>query len=253
MTVFISVSNMGCIDLTMNHLESLKRVGMTNYMAYAIDSECYETLRSKGYNTFLLGRDDLKDFHGWQTKTFDYMSFMRYHVIDNLLRQGKTVWYLDVDSVVLQNLNPYVEFMRGKFDAALQDDCYMLCTGCMLFFPTALSLMKPMVDMKRFDINDQAYFEQFLNKSKLRIGALSRHQFPNGLLYFNEDNENPKYLAMQREFRRLDRSQVMFVHANWMIGLQTKIDALKSKELWFLKSPAPPMAPRSPSENAESE
>ena len=241
--VFISVSNMGCIELTMNHLESLKRVGMTNYMAYAIDRECYGTLLSRGYKAFLLGRDDLKDFHQWQTKTFDYISFMRYHVIDNLLRQGKTVWYMDVDTVVLQNLNPYVEFMRDKFDAALQDDCYMPCTGCMLFFPSALSLMKPMVQMKKFNVNDQAYFEQFLIKSKLRIGVLNRNQFPNGLLYFNEDN--PKYIDKQREFRNSDPSQVMFVHANWMMGLQTKIDALKSKGLWFIPA-------RSASENAES-
>ena len=242
--VFISVSNMGCIELTMNHLESLKRVGMTNYMAYAIDSECYETLCSKGYNAFLLGRDDLKNFQVWQTKAFDYLSFMRYHVIDNLLRQGKTVWYLDVDTVVLQNLNPYVESMRDKFDAALQDDCYMPCTGCMLFFPSALSLMKPMVEMEKFNINDQAYFEPVLKKSKLRVGVLNRNQFPNGLLYFNEDNA--KYVDKQREFRNSDPSQVMFVHANWMVGLQTKIDALKSKGLWFLSA-------RSASENAESE
>lgn len=241
--VFISVSNNGCIDLTLNHLESLKRAGITNYTAYAIDSECYETLCAKGYNAFLLGRDDLKDFHKWQTKAFDYISFMRYHVIDKLLRQGKAVWYLDVDTVVLQDLNPYAEFLRGKFDAALQDDCYMPCTGCMLFFPSALSLMKPMVEMKTFNINDQAYFEPILKKSKLRIGVLNRNQFPNGLLYFNEDN--PKYLEKQIEFRNSDKSQIMFVHANWMVGLQTKIEALKSKDLWFLPT-------RSECENMES-
>ena len=243
--VFISVSNTGCIDLTMNHLESLKKVGMTNYVAYALDSECYETLRSKGYNTFLLGRDDLKDFHNFKTKGFDYISFIRYHVIDNLLRQGKIVWYLDVDSVVLKNLNPYVEFLRDKVDAALQDDCYMACTGCMLFFPSALSLIQPMVTMKKFKDNDQVHFLPFLNKSKLRIVLLNRNVFPIGLLYFNEDSLDPNFLAMQQEFRRSDPSQVMFVHANWMVGLQVKIDALKSKGLWFLP-------PRSVTENAES-
>ena len=232
--VFISVSNMGCIDLTLNHLESIKRAGMTNYVAYAIDSLCYETLHSKGYTTHLLGRDDMNQYHNFNTPGFDHISFMRYHVIDKLLREGKTVWYLDVDTVVIQDLNAYIDVVKDTFDVALQDDCYMPCTGCMLFFPSALSLVKPMVETRDFSKNDQIYFLKFLNASKLRIGILNRNLFPNGLLYFNKDSLDPKFIAMQQEFRRSDPSQVMFVHANWMIGVQTKIDAFKSKGLWFL-------------------
>uniref|UniRef100_A0A6C0HLV4 Nucleotide-diphospho-sugar transferase domain-containing protein n=1 Tax=viral metagenome TaxID=1070528 RepID=A0A6C0HLV4_9ZZZZ len=230
--VFISVSNMGCIDLTLNHLESIKRAGMTNYVAYAIDSLCYETLRSKGYTTHLLGRDDMNQYHDFNTPGFDHISFMRYHVIDKLLREGKTVWYLDVDTVVIQDLNAYIAVVKDTFDVALQDDCYMPCTGCMLFFPSALSLVKPMIETRDFSKNDQIYFLKFLNASKLRIGILNRNLFPNGLLYFNE--HNPKHADKQLEFKNSDPTKVMFVHANWMIGVQTKIDAFKSKGLWFL-------------------
>lgn len=230
--VFISVSNMGCVELTINHIESLKRVGMTNYIAYAIDSQCYETLRSKGYNTHLLGRDDMNQYHDFNTRGFDHISFMRYHVIDKLLREGKTVWYLDVDSVVVQDLNSYVDVVKDNFDVVLQDDCYMPCTGCMLFFPSAMELVKPMIETRDFSKNDQIYFLKFLNRTKLRVGILNRNIFPNGLLYFNDDN--PKHIDKQIEFRNSDLSKVMFIHANWMIGVQTKIDALKSKGLWFV-------------------
>ena len=242
-TVFISVSNTGCIELTINHLESLKRVGMTNYVAYAIDTECYDTLRSKGYNTHLLGRNDMNQYHHFNTPGFDHISFMRYHVIDKLLREGKTVWYLDVDSVVMQDLNSYVDVVKDKFDVALQDDCYMPCTGCMIFFPSALELVKPMIETRDFSKNDQVYFLKFLNRTKLRVGLLNRNIFPNGLLYFNDDN--PKQLDKQIEFRNSDPSKIMFIHANWIVGVQAKITALKSKGLWFVP-------PRSVSENAES-
>jgi len=215
---------------------------MTNYIAYAIDTECYDTLRSKGYNTHLLGRNDMNQYHDFNTPGFDHISFMRYHVIDKLLREGKTVWYLDVDSVVMKDLNSYVDVVKDNFDVALQDDCYMPCTGCMLFFPSALELVKPMIETRDFSKNDQIYFLKFLNRTKLRVGLLNRNIFPNGLLYFNDDN--PKHIDKQIEFRNSDLSKVMFIHANWMIGVQAKIAALKSKGLWFV-------TPRSVSENAE--
>jgi len=230
--VFISVSNMGCVELTINHIESLKRVGMTNYIAYAIDSRCYETLRSKGYNTHLLGRDDMNQYHDFNTPGFDHISFMRYHVIDKLLREGKTVWYLDVDSVVVQDLNSYVDVVKDNFDVALQDDCYMPCTGCMLFFPSAVGLVKPMIETRDFSKNDQIYFLKFLKRTKLRVGLLNRNIFPNGLLYFNDDN--PKHIAKQIEFRNSDPSKIMFIHANWIVGVQAKIASFKSKGLWFV-------------------
>ena len=47
--LFISVFNFGGITLALNHLESLKRQGITNYRAYVSDQESYDVLIEKGH------------------------------------------------------------------------------------------------------------------------------------------------------------------------------------------------------------
>ena len=37
--LFISVFNMGCIEIAENHLQSLLKNGISNYMAYVTDKE----------------------------------------------------------------------------------------------------------------------------------------------------------------------------------------------------------------------
>ena len=48
--VFISVFNKGALEIATNHLESLKRNNISNYMAYVTDQESYDQLASLGYN-----------------------------------------------------------------------------------------------------------------------------------------------------------------------------------------------------------
>ena len=40
--LFIAVFNFGGMTLVLNHLESLKRQGITNYRAYVSDQESYD-------------------------------------------------------------------------------------------------------------------------------------------------------------------------------------------------------------------
>ena len=44
---FISVFNEACLELAMNHLESLKKNGIENYIAYVTDKESYNKLLNK--------------------------------------------------------------------------------------------------------------------------------------------------------------------------------------------------------------
>ena len=48
--LFISVFNFGGIELAKNHLESLKRNNISNYIAYVTDSESYDELIKSEYN-----------------------------------------------------------------------------------------------------------------------------------------------------------------------------------------------------------
>ena len=71
------------------------------------------------------------------------------------------------------------------------------------------------------------------NPNIINILPLNKLQFPNGLLYFSELNDNPRYLELQLQFRQ-STYPIYFVHANWVVGMETKIDAFKSKGLWFV-------------------
>jgi hypothetical protein len=107
--VFVSVFNYGCIEIATNHLESLKRNNITNYIAFVTDNESYNELSIKNYNVQLLKQDVINENISNEKKDFgcidfNKMSYIRYKIINNLLKEGKAVWYLDVDTVVLYNL-----------------------------------------------------------------------------------------------------------------------------------------------------
>ena len=70
-------------------------------------------------------------------------------------------------------------------------------------------------------------------KINLNLKLFSIFNFPNGLLYFNLLDNNPILNNAQQQFKK-STEQVYFVHANWMVGKDTKIKALKEKNLWYI-------------------
>jgi lipopolysaccharide biosynthesis glycosyltransferase len=239
--LFISVFNLGGIPLALNHLESLKRNHITNYRAYVTDTESYAILKDKGHPVELIVETSVEltdkkvDFG---TTEFNTLSYTRYKIIIELLEKNQPVWYLDIDTVVLQDLNDvYDELKHSNYHAVMQNDINMLCTGCMLLFPTpaTINLLKNIYKYRNSNHNDQIILMNILLKypNVINILPLNILQFPNGLLYFNEISENPRYKKLQEDFIN-STHPVYVVHANWMIGMETKIAAFKRKGLWYI-------------------
>jgi hypothetical protein len=239
--LFISVFNLGGVPLALNHLESLRKQNIQNYRAYVTDQESYDIVSQNGHPVELVSETPnqlTKDKSDFGTTNFNTLSYTRYKVILDLLVQNQPVWYLDVDTVVLQNLNEVYDDMQGSTcDAIMQNDINMLCTGCMLLFPklATIKLMRTIYDNRTSADNDQIILLNILrnNPKSINIMALNMVQFPNGLLYFNELSTNSIYRDLQLKFKQSTRP-VYFVHANWMVGIETKIDAFKKKGLWFV-------------------
>lgn len=241
--IFISVSNYGAIELTKNHLESLKQNGISNYMAYVTDEESYEELTKLGFNSTIFHLDGSNIDIGKNKMDFgnndhNYMTYVRYYVISDLLKQGKIVWYLDIDTVALIDLNIIYNTFDKSLDLYFQNDINMLCTGCMLIFPNnkTITLMDAVTRNKNDKMNDQLIMNQLLinNPNLFNLRVLSECNFPNGLLYFNELNDsNMNFRQAQIDFKN-SSEPIYFVHANYMIGIDNKIDALKQKKLWFI-------------------
>jgi hypothetical protein len=119
----------------------------------------------------------------------------------------------------------------------MQNDINMPCSGCMILFPNnnTKQITDIMYNLRTSTENDQIILAQLLmqNEKSIKIHLLDHEMFANGLLYFNELSDNDTYRNLQLSFRQT-KKPLYFVHANWMIGIDTKINALKSKSLWYL-------------------
>ena len=243
--LFICVFNYGAIHLGLNHLHSLRRAGITNYKAYVTYQASVNALSERGHPVEYINpvEDYGIDKLNFDSPTFNSMSYLRYKVIVRLLEQGITVWYMDVDTVVLQNVLPVYDRVKMEgVDIYFQDDVNMLCSGCMLCWPNQATIrfLKHIEQNTRNDYCDQVMILSTLKKypKAIKRKLFDRTEFPNGLLYFCDDLEDQstvyKYNKEVIPYKNAETKNTYFVHANWMVGNDVKIAALKKRGLWFL-------------------
>lgn len=246
--LFICVFNYGAIHLGLNHLQSLRRAGITNYKAYVTDQASVNALSERGHPVEYINPREQTEEYGteklsFDSPTFNSMSYLRYKVIVRLLEQGITVWYMDVDTVVLQNLLPVYD--RVKMDGAdiyFQDDVNMPCSGCMLCWPNQATIrFLNVIEQNKCDkYGDQMMVLNVLNKypKSVKRNLFDRTEFPNGLLFFCDELEDQEMVTTFNKavvsYKNAENKNTYFVHANWMIGNDVKMAALKKRGLWFL-------------------
>jgi hypothetical protein len=245
--IFICVFDSGSKELGLNHLTSLRRQKIDNYMAYVTDDETYKYINSKGFN---VTKEDISDkiptySKDFGSNEFNLFSYIRYKISNRLLKEGKAVWYMDVDTVVLGDLNWFYKMMMNNgskiADMLFQNDLHMLCTGCSLYMPTdgSIDFTKHVYQNASTKMNDQNFIGFMFKDGKKPYNFSVFHymEFPNGLLYFKETDvhEIPdEMMRIKTQFRNDKYKKVFFVHANWMIGVGTKIKALQNNDLWFI-------------------
>ena len=139
---------------------------------------------------------------------------------------------------MLMNLNALVSFFHTmNDDLIIQNDMNMPCTGCMLFFPNSknIALTEYIYNRRTSTANDQVFLAHLLKEHHfdIKLHLLEPTHFPNGLLYFYERHPDPKFKDLHDQFKN-STNPVYFVHANWMVGVDTKIEALKMKGLWYI-------------------
>jgi hypothetical protein len=171
---------------------------------------------------------------------------LRYKVINSELKTHSAVWYLDVDTVVLTDLNRYYEkYKNSGYDMIFQNDIHQIqrCTGCVLYFSSDKTIGATAEIFKGMNrkMPDQHYMHYFLeqNPNKFNITMFDPTEFPNGLLYFDTHEIiqlDEKFAQIKRNYRGKIPNHPAFVHANWMVGIDNKIAAFKRKGLWFVDS-----------------
>jgi hypothetical protein len=238
----------GSRELGLNHLKSLKNQGIENYNAFIPDKSTYEYIKKLGFNCTLVENAHFSTIQkSYGNPDFVEFSFLRYNIIHDLLKRYKAVWYLDADTVVLANINEiYKEYANKGYDIVFQNDVHQIqkCTGCMLYFSNnkTLNMTEYVYKNMNSQLPDQDFVHYFLqqNPGVFNIAMFDLERFQNGLMYFDDsdiidyDNNFIKNIKMNFHANKDKNIKVAFVHANWMIGIDAKINAMKKKGLWIL-------------------
>jgi len=71
----------------------------------------------------------------------------------------------------------------------------------------------------------------------LKVKIFDRAKFPNGLLFFDEEiigKQNDFLKSEKDKYEAIPHKSPAFVHANFMVGNEKKINAFKKYGLWFI-------------------
>jgi hypothetical protein len=216
--------------MAINHLVSLRKASPSaKTISICLDKICFEKISSLGFSAEYAEREDMSKQVDFGKGNYNEIERLRWVYTHKYLKEGFWVFYLDVDIVVLRDPLPFV---NPEADLSIQQDGHngdTMCIGCMLFRPSSITITITdtisSIDppTMKWD-NYQVVFNQLVKaqfRFFLKIHPLSIDFFPNGQSYFLDKRESC-------------RKAPALIHANNMIGNQTKIEALKRENLWFI-------------------
>ena len=216
---FITLTNSGYIDYTLNCLKSLENIQTKIDMyCYCIGKEGVNRLKKNGYNCELIDQETNSEFQIFRKGNWSNITYNKFKIIyDNLLNYDY-VLFSDGDIVYENNcIFDYLSSNIKDNDLLIQNDSpfinnnddTQLCSGFMFIKSNqnTLSFFDPdkMKD-KQNEIgwDDQVYINE--NKNNIKYNKLPLELFPTGKYYYTHHNKIKPYL----------------IHFNWVIGHEKK-------------------------------
>lgn len=230
---FITLSNSGYIPLTLNCIESLKKINCEYPLqCYCIDNNCYEILKQKYNNKYVDMVPNLKykynNIPEFRKENWNKVVINKFNIIyENL---NRTDYVLFTDGDIVYEKNGFIEYCIEKIkeknvDFLIQNDgnsdnqTNNLCSGFM--FIKSNEKTKHFFNPKNIDINnfecDQIYINKNYKKFNINIEPLSINLFPNGGYYRRNSNLNNNFL----------------IHFNWCGG-ERKIQWMKNCNKYYV-------------------
>ena len=229
---FITLTNNGYIDYTLNCLKSLELIDFqeNTLNCYAIGQDSYNILKLKGYKSILLNSDNNEDskFNKFRTGNWHNIVGRKFQIIHKELLENKFVCFTDGDIVFLNKnfMNYCLDYIKDN-DMVIQNDTLTdsdhnnLCSGFMFIKSSkkTIDIFDPKNVKKYFKPGwgDQIYVNQI--KSKLKFRTLPLDLFPNGQYYYLNNK----------------KIKPMMIHFNWVIGHKKK-EKMKKYNKWYAKS-----------------
>jgi len=224
----ITYTNFGHTEMCRNMVRSFRKVNSyTPITIFCMDIESKDALESEGHECIVI---DYKKCNSeamdWGTLDYRDLIQNKFFIIKEQMEKYGDVIFCDSDLFYFQDPVPYIEGELEVADVVCQTDPphTAICTGFLGLRPSEASYR--VIDMVN-DYNpdtdgifdDQLRFIRYCVETRIPVVTLPQELFPNGNTFFNEGNECPnKYL----------------IHANYMIGYETKVNALKNAGAWIV-------------------
>jgi len=230
MISFITLTNSGYADYTLNCLKSLENIEFKDHIlnSYCIGQDGYEKLISNNYNcTLIEGKNNISDLQTFLNENWSKITLSKFKIIHENLLKNDYVCITDGD-IVYEDSNFFNYLLEniGDNELLIQNDTMKdsndtnLCTGFMFIksTPNTKILFNP-EHVQYYNHNgrldDQAYINHI--KNNLKYKKLPLHLFPNGNYYYKHSNSIKPYL----------------IHFNWLIGNEKK-DKMIEYGKWYL-------------------
>ncbi len=266
--ILLWVTNSGAAEITANSIKSVRNAGFADRYRLVLvhcDDQARDLIADHSLGVELVPMSvplsDVKidlvlsrEYHDYGTQTFRQVCFLRYPAIRYaLLTYRRRTIYVDGDIVFLKNPALYLdnepklrhdcvfaqndgklEFVKDQIGRQYEPGYFphktRICTGFTVWSPLRahLEIVKAvaqrMVTPERFE-SDQRTFNWLPRSARSRVQLLPLDKFVNGSFYFN---------LAKGDRGILDALDPHIIHANWMVGLETKTQALKEAGLWYL-------------------
>ena len=239
----VTISNYGFKNLTLNWIESLKRINLSKFVIFALDIDIVKLLSQKGYeDRIVLVPNNWIDFNlssnfsYFKSKEYNKITQAKTQIVYNILKLGQNILFSDPDIVFLnKNILNHIHYLAKYSPAQIffsQDqhsNQFHFNTG--FYYAKASNYVQELflrlINEQRKDESnaiDQFVFNKMIKSNDLntKIAPLDHILFASGQVYFHE-KINDKYNITP-----------YMVHANYLTGETNKVNAFKSKNLWFI-------------------
>lgn len=224
---FITLTNSGYINYTLNCLESIKNINLSIPLhCYCIGKKGYDRLFNKGYKCTLIDDEQNSNFTSYKNGNWSEITFNKFKIIYENLLKYKYVCYTDGDVVYENNeFFGYLIDKIGDYEMLVQNNCEgvnAISTGFMFIKSTdnVKYLFDPDYIEKNYRISNEFDINDYLDsiKNKINFKLLSLSLFPYGNYYYNNHNSISPYL----------------IHFNWLVGHEKRGKMLLYRK-WYNK------------------
>jgi hypothetical protein len=244
-TTIITIGNYGFKEFIHNWILNLKKFNYDKFVVFSYDQALVDYLSEKGFpdNVILVPSKWLDhklsaNFSSWGQDSYKLLVKSKTNIWNSLLLRNYTFLFSDPDVAwiskhILDHIKFQYEhsFSEVLFSQDLMDRTPYCNTGFFYATPTPFvkALFGEMLKLQRskehndsveqYILRDMLYVTKF---NDTRLDTLDLMLYANGMIYFNDK------LSQKLNIKPL------VVHANYMVGRDSKIDSLKSKGFWYL-------------------